>query len=687
MNVGIIYMITAFVCLALILSVLGRTVATEYKETIDHGFTHMLVFFAIFCCSDVLWGLLDSKGFYGLAGLYGFSTYIYYLLAALSAFMWLGYILQFTDADDSEQSFLNIFRYILFAVQFVLLLGAAFSHPSFTMNAEGEYIAGPARWILYGLQHAYYIVSILYCLCKLIRSTENRPLYRKAVVFSLIPLLFGIGQFFFYEIAMYAFGFMVTAFAIYSYNVTEQRERFLKERFTYLDRQQSSIISGLAGDFISIYYVNLLTENFDIFRRSPNGSGIVKNASQGSDYFKTAVHRGRHSIYHKDMDAFLNEFSKDAILKALEDVNIYVLSYRIVIEGVPRYFEYRFVRPTAPGEENNLIVGVYDVDAETRARMQKQEEERQAQERELSLKLQAEKLSVDVYIDAMTGLYNRRAYEDDLLHYPESPTEPDFVYVSLDLNGLKTVNDDLGHDAGDELLRGAAFCMRTCFGSYGKLYRIGGDEFVAMIFANREKLLDILQDFNDTTASWTGKLVTDLSLSCGHAGLYEFPKLTVPQLAKIADTRMYEDKAAFYSRKGLDRRGQQEAFHAVCVSYTKILRVNLATDVYSVIQAEASEQEEFARLGYSFSDWLLYLSQSDMIYKDDLDEYIRCMNLDYLRNFFSQETPYFCMFYRRRIHGRFCRVMLEMIPSRQFSKDNPVVFLFVKNIDEPSSRQ
>ena len=150
---------------------------------------------------------------------------------------------------------------------------------------------------------------------------------------------------------------------------------------------------------------------------------------------------------------------------------------------------------------------------------------------------------------------------------------------------------------------------------------------------------------------------------------------------------MYEDKAAFYSRKGLDRRGQQEAFHAVCASYTKILRVNLAADVYSVIQAEASEQEEFARLGYSFSDWLLYLSQSDMIYKNDLDEYNRCMNLDYLRNFFSQETPYFCMFYRRRIHGRFCRVMLEMIPSRQFSKDNPVVFLFVKNIDEPSSRQ
>ncbi|MCI5857616.1 MAG: diguanylate cyclase [Agathobacter sp.] len=687
MNVGIIYMITAFVCLLQILSILNRTVATEYKETIDHDFTHMLAFFAVFCSVDALWGLLDAKDFFASAGFFAFSTYIYHLMAALSAFMWLGYILQYTDADDTEQRVLNIFRYLLFAVQFVILLIAAFSRPAFTIDASGEYIAGPSRLFLYTLQYAYYVASVLYCLCKQIHPVQPRALYRKAVLFSLIPLLFGVGQFFFYDVAMYAFGFMITAFAIYSYNVTEQREHFLKERFSYLDKQQSSIISGLAGDFISIYYVNLLTGDFDIFRRNPNGNGIIKDSQQGNDYFKTAVHKGKHSIYHKDMDAFLKEFSRESILKELENVSIYVLSYRIVIDGIPRYFEYRFVRPTAPGEENNLIVGVYNVDAETRARMQKQEEERLAQERELSLKLQAEKLSVDVYIDAMTGLYNRRAYEDDLHHNPDVPPEPDYVYVSLDLNGLKTTNDNLGHDAGDELLRGAAFCMRTCFGSYGKLYRIGGDEFVAMIFADHEKLQDILQDFTETTANWSGKLVKDLSLSCGCAEKSEFPDHTVTELAKIADTRMYEDKAAFYSRKGLDRRGQQEAFHTVCASYTKILRVDLAANVYSIIQMDTAEQNALEGIGYAFTDWVSFFAKSDMIYKDDLDTYIQNMDIEFLRKFFSQGTPYFCMFYRRRINGIFRRVMLELIPSLQFSDENQVVFLFVKNIDDPTSTQ
>ena len=70
-----------------------------------------------------------------------------------------------------------------------------------------------------------------------------------------------------------------------------------------------------------------------------------------------------------------------------------------------------------------------------------------------------------------------------------------------------------------------------------------------------------------------------------------------------------------------------------------------------------------------------------------------CYTVSYDNRTFTREkyriqgAPSFCMFYRRRIDGQFRRVMLEMIPNRQFSKDNPVVFLFVKNIDEPSSRQ
>ena len=52
------------------------------------------------------------------------------------------------------------------------------------------------------------------------------------------------------------------------------------------------------------------------------------------------------------------------------------------------------------------------------------------------------------------------------------PIPKDLVFVSIDVNGLKKVNDSMGHQAGDELLIGAAACMKKCFGRWGKVYRI-----------------------------------------------------------------------------------------------------------------------------------------------------------------------------------------------------------------------
>jgi diguanylate cyclase (GGDEF)-like protein len=150
--------------------------------------------------------------------------------------------------------------------------------------------------------------------------------------------------------------------------------------------------------------------------------------------------------------------------------------------------------------------------------------------------------------DELTGLYNRRAYEDDIAKYNDSVAEKNFVFVSLDVNGLKTVNDTKGHVAGDELLIGAASCMKQCFGPYGRIYRIGGDEFAAMIFANETQLESVKKDFEMVTAKWSGSLVESLSISCGYVAKRDVDITSVHEIANIADKKMYEAKAAFYGR-------------------------------------------------------------------------------------------------------------------------------------------
>jgi len=152
--------------------------------------------------------------------------------------------------------------------------------------------------------------------------------------------------------------------------------------------------------------------------------------------------------------------------------------------------------------------------------------------------------------DALTGFFNRFAYEADVRKFENDIPADDFVYVSMDVNSLKSVNDTFGHNAGDELLIGAAKCLKACFGPYGKLYRIGGDEFVAFIYANEKQLESIKKDIEETTEKWSGELVKNLAISCGYVTQKESNNMSVKQMAVLADRRMYEAKAEYYKNIG-----------------------------------------------------------------------------------------------------------------------------------------
>ena len=154
--------------------------------------------------------------------------------------------------------------------------------------------------------------------------------------------------------------------------------------------------------------------------------------------------------------------------------------------------------------------------------------------------------------DELTGCYNRRAYEEAMSAYTEEAPNETFIYVSMDINGLKHTNDTMGHAAGDELIRGASWCMLECFGSYGRVYRIGGDEFAALIFASEDRLKEIRLDFEDVISQWSGDLIKALSVSCGYVLRAQEPDATIRQLAVIADQRMYEQKKSYYKKKNAE---------------------------------------------------------------------------------------------------------------------------------------
>lgn len=152
------------------------------------------------------------------------------------------------------------------------------------------------------------------------------------------------------------------------------------------------------------------------------------------------------------------------------------------------------------------------------------------------------------YLDTLTMFYNRNRYIQDVekLSNQECPVG----VVFIDLNGLKEINDQMGHDAGDELLRICAKTIQSSMGA-GHLYRVGGDEFV-IICINVEKA-----DFK----AMVQKLKENLQTSkCEAAVGYQWTDTCrhLKAIIKAADEYMYEDKKNFYQRHPSSGRHHQK---------------------------------------------------------------------------------------------------------------------------------
>lgn len=157
--------------------------------------------------------------------------------------------------------------------------------------------------------------------------------------------------------------------------------------------------------------------------------------------------------------------------------------------------------------------------------------------------------------DVMTGLNSRYSYSRVIKELSEAEELPeDLVIFSVDINGLKETNDALGHLAGDEIIIGCAECLKNTLGKYGSIFRVGGDEFIAILYLDFSMAADQFEKLKNCVAKWHGNKVDRLSLSAGFSGIYEHPYANINELLKIADKRMYEDKRAYYSSKQHDRR-------------------------------------------------------------------------------------------------------------------------------------
>ena len=179
-----------------------------------------------------------------------------------------------------------------------------------------------------------------------------------------------------------------------------------------------------------------------------------------------------------------------SITKTIATGQLQKFEYNINIDGSERTYEARMVK----SNDNEVLAISRDITSEK-------------QEQEYILKL--------TYKDQLTGLYNRRYYEEQIEKLSGSEFLP-LAIIMIDVNGLKLTNDAFGHHIGDELLKKVAKNLISCDSKGGFACRVGGDEFL-MVFQNTDEneaeyLVDKLYEL--VSAERLENIVISISAGC-----------------------------------------------------------------------------------------------------------------------------------------------------------------------------
>lgn len=163
-----------------------------------------------------------------------------------------------------------------------------------------------------------------------------------------------------------------------------------------------------------------------------------------------------------------------------------------------------------------------------------------------------EKLILLAKKDQMTDTYSRESgltYLKDFLVGQESLTK-EISILFLDINGLKEVNDNFGHQAGDELINAVVDAINQSTRSDDIIARLGGDEFLIILpesdRSNAEMIKDRIKNVTQNKNEEKDYLV---SVSIGIASSNEIENVNTDALMNLADQRMYEEKEMFYNEK------------------------------------------------------------------------------------------------------------------------------------------
>ena len=496
-----------------------------------------------------IWSLCDT----GLPQLLTGNTYacreIVYGIPHLAAFPMIYFV------DYVSRLKRRVFLYLSFVISLSCFGWLLFS----------RYVFGTDLHTMSGVIYFSYISELILLVVLLI---DNELYCRKKKVSSNLKYFYiGAGVFVatsFIDLIRYAIGkkvsighgswfrfglvifFVLTAFQVYAWWTSDkaslERDRFINRLLQYVtdmgdpDSRLDKVLEYLCEE--------LNADRAYIFEDNHNGTFAntyeycAKNVTPEIDNLKDVPFEGVIDVWYK-------EYEKGG------HVLIYDLEkYRDVSESMYNILKPQGIRTLVAGPLilEGEYIGFFGVDNPPPEAMKEISEIMRLLMYFLSsmiMQRDSHRRLVDYsYHDALTGVGNRRAIKE--FENEELDTSRSYGIVICDINGLKAVNDNGGHAAGDELIKAVASCLSDAFGDEN-VYRMGGDEFAVYVYVDsRESFEKQIEKVRCAVKEKGIYVAIGYSYADGGDSDYNARR-------SEADNRMYDEKRRFYSN-GNDRR-------------------------------------------------------------------------------------------------------------------------------------
>lgn len=300
--------------------------------------------------------------------------------------------------------------------------------------------------------------------------------------------------------------------------------------------------------------------------------------------------------------------------------------------------------------------------------------------------LKAKEIEKMSYIDPLTGCQNRMAL--NWAYKGEYGQHFSIGVISCDLNGLKKVNDQGGHEAGDRFIRDVADVLINTFGQPW-VYRVGGDEFIVVLLsATKSEFNRKIQEL------YEGNQERGVSVSVGYIYTTDMGK-SFEDLLRESDKKMYEEKRAYYKKRGIDRRNRSEMnrnaeFIDAMVDYGSscylACRINLTRNTYEIIHVMEGYDVSFRNTCHTLEELLAYPAQAGVVHKDDVDDYKKYVNTkflsEYARNNKGQND---CWIRYRSKYDReeYHLIEIQFFFGREYSDEEQIGYALLKDMGLP----